>query len=233
MFVQVFYLLVICFCRHVLAEPEEIDESIQPSTITFNRSETNGLMWPLPDWGDAGILLMHSTHCVRMVYNYDVNDLSEINFMHGNHCAEVVKHYISFFSHWRDYSVQDFICKDTRNLTRPKRASPGSYGYFRYRKRRNVYNTQNDMQFFEGSNNFGILLLKQWRNVKLTEAEKNYLEQMKLPQTIRMGALGIYCNYGADTNIVLHTLAQYLDEFRRKVLLQKSRLTTIEPSEVE
>lgn len=75
----------------------------QPSTITFNRTDNNGLMWPLPDWDDSGNLLMHSTHCVKKVRDYDQNDLTEINFMHGNHCAEIVRLVVSFFDTVQDY----------------------------------------------------------------------------------------------------------------------------------
>lgn len=213
-----------------IGEIAEIDESIQTDPLVFNRTDTNGLMWPLPDWDDAGVLIMHSTHCVRMVRDYNMNDFTEINFMHGNHCAEVVKQYIGFFTRFNSYSAEGFMCKDTRYLTRTKRAAPGGYDYLKFdysRKRRNVdniqkekqYKNQDEKQFFEISNNFGKLLLKQWRNHKLTETETDYLNKMRRPHTIRMAALGIYCNFGEDVNLVITKLSQYLADFKEKQFL--------------
>lgn len=44
---------------------------------------------------------------------------------------------------------------------------------------------------------------------------------MKEPQTIRVGALGVYCNFGEDVSSVKDALTNYLADFQNKVSIQK------------
>jgi hypothetical protein len=223
----VLLLVIIFILRNILADNDD-NESSPEKQIVFNRTDRNGLMWPLPNWNDASILLIHAIHCVRKVQSYDVEDFSEMNLMHGNHCAEITKQYISFFNNMQTYSIQALLCKDTRKLTRVKRFAPGAYTYpFRYfkaelRKRRDVYQDQNDYFTLETGNNLAKLLMKKWQNpMNLTQTETDYLNELNHPEAVRIGALSIYCNFGENVDTILNTLSQYLAEYHSKRTAQR------------
>jgi len=226
-------LVLICatagFVDLAAAAPSPLnDPTLHDSVIKFNRTDRDGLSWPLPNFNETGAILMHGHHCTLMVRDYEASDFTDMNLMHGKHCTRIIEQYVAFLQSTPDFTVHKTVCADVRYMTRPELMSGGSYDYY-FDNNGNKPQPKDASQYgfytWLTARNLAVLLLKEYLTPNsLTVAEIDYLQEVEKPIAIRLGSLSVFCNFGESVESVTHNLQSFANDYKTKDAIQKLQL---------
>jgi hypothetical protein len=181
---------------------QQNDNDDRSNDMTTFNTRHNGLDRSLPDTTDPGYLIIHGSHCFKIL-NRDLeeagmNDADALmKQMHTEHCKGMLEAILGFIEQNPSLSVNPWICDALDSRNRGKgHAADGALDH------------DSAYDRLLGQNYISLLMKNFTRSSALSDEEKVYLEKMKSPDAAKLGALGAYCAVKGDIGQIRDLLAK-------------------------
>jgi len=171
---------------------------------------------------------VHCVQMLLSPHHHEMNDDERtMHRMHQEHCAGSVRAMLDYVQSVPNYSVPKHVCMDMRETetqaepvvestdprveeanqrvrrayvwgsNRPQALKTDDSARVRVVRQTNDDDQYNQFVSFE-ANNFARLLMTEQRGAPLTPAEATYIRKLTGPKAVRIGATGVYCQYGTS-----------------------------------
>jgi len=210
------FLMCLIFLASVSLTKSNENYTVTADNVTFARQE-NGLPWPLVDFDNPGMLMLHGMHCYDVVTSdKETNEEeAEMRILHKQHCGSLIHDSLKYFEGNHTLVIDSGICdsiKEIGNHVGPdgKRVPRGfrEYEYSCFglsyricRTKRSIPQTElsqtNAYVQLEAAN-LGALLKKKLKKMPMTNKELEYMGKMETPSARKLVAFGAYCQVNGD-----------------------------------